>query len=92
VKKDYKIVQLNRKELNFGIYALLGFYPASNRNSAPKFRNNLSVPSSKAKESKKTPLGAEAKNAKNCTSTTRNVFTAISILNTRLYLAKLVVR
>jgi hypothetical protein len=35
------------------ICALLGYYAASNGNPLPTFRENVSVPSSKAKKSKK---------------------------------------
>jgi hypothetical protein len=35
------------------IYALLGYYAASNGNPLPAFRDNISVPSSRAKKSEK---------------------------------------
>jgi hypothetical protein len=35
------------------ICALLGYYPVSSGNSLPTFRDNLSVPSSRIKKSKK---------------------------------------
>ena len=42
-----------RRNLRVEICALLGFYAANNRNSLPTFRDNLSVPSSAVKKSKK---------------------------------------
>jgi len=44
---------------SFGISVLLGYYTASSENSLPTFRDNLSVPFSRVKKSKKDFISKE---------------------------------
>ena len=47
------LCNVSRKNNIFGICALLGYYAALSNNPLPTFRDNLSVPSSRVKNSKK---------------------------------------